>query len=119
MKAEIKSLYSLELEDSLSQYQPDDASNFGTWIRARIGPENESSSDSFDILVCTSDWLRTQCAEDGPTWGRHMLIVAAYEFDAIESFLARYVAQCTGIDWPSVATKLSRIGAWEFEDYQP
>jgi hypothetical protein len=118
MKAEIKSLCSLELEDSLTQYQPKDTSNFGTWIRARIGPENASGSDSFDILVCTADWLRTRCAEYGPVWGRHMLVIAAYDFGVIESFVARYVAQCTGIDWPSVAIKLSRNAAWEFEDYQ-
>ena len=124
MKAEIKSLYSLyslyslELEGSLTQYQPDDASNFGIWMRARIGPENEAGSEFFDILVCTSDWLREQCAEGGPRWGRHMPIGALYELDAIESFLVRYVAQCNEIDCPSIATKLSRIEAWEFEDYQ-
>ncbi|WP_175818885.1 Imm8 family immunity protein [Burkholderia sp. BCC0419] len=52
MKAEIKSLHSLQLEDTLINYQPDDVSNFGTWIRAYIGPQGEAGSEAFDIEVC-------------------------------------------------------------------
>jgi len=37
----------------------------------------------------------------------------------IESTISRYVENCTADDWPSPALKLSRIGGWEYEDYQP
>ncbi|GAB3626721.1 hypothetical protein PTE30175_05525 [Pandoraea terrae] len=118
MKAEIKSLHSLQVEDSLINYQPEDEKNFGTWIRASIGPEAEAGSESFDILVCTPDWLKLQCAIEGPMWGRHMLIVETYDYDAIKSAIARYVAQVAETEWAAIAAKLSRIGAWEFEDYR-
>ncbi|HDR9154564.1 TPA: immunity 8 family protein [Burkholderia vietnamiensis] len=118
MKAEIKSLHSLQLEDRLINYWPDDVSNFGTWIRAYIGPQEEAGSEAFDIQVCTPEWLKAQCATQGPTWGRHMLIVEAYDYDSIKAVIERYVAGCDGDDWAAIATKLSRIGAWEFENYQ-
>ncbi|AJC15124.1 immunity 8 family protein [Pandoraea sputorum] len=118
MKAEIKSLHSLLLEDRLIDYWPDDVSNFGTWIRAYIGPQGEASSESFDIHVCTPEWLKAQCATQSPLWGRHMLFVEVYDYDAIKTAIERYVAAVDGDDWADIAAKLSRVGAWEFEDYQ-
>ncbi|MCU9954648.1 immunity 8 family protein [Burkholderia sp. BKH01] len=35
-------------------------SNFGTWIRAYIGPEGAAGFESFDIRVSTPDWLISQ-----------------------------------------------------------
>ena len=118
MKAEIKSLYSLQLEDSLINYWPDDVSNFGTWIRVYIGPLGGGGAEAFDIQVCTPEWVKAQCADRGPMWGRHMLIVEAYDYDAIKGVIERYVAGSDGDNWEAIAGKLSRIGAWEFEDYQ-
>ncbi|WP_420992492.1 immunity 8 family protein [Cupriavidus sp. 30B13] len=118
MKAEIRSLYSLHLEDKLINYWPDDVSNFGTWIRAYIGPQGEAGSEAFDIHVCTPEWLKAQCAALGPTWGRHMLIVDAYSYDAIKAIIEGYIVNSESDCWSTVAAKLSRIGAWEFEDYQ-
>ncbi|WP_108026769.1 Imm8 family immunity protein [Burkholderia mayonis] len=47
-----------------------------------------------------------------------MLIVETYDYDVIKALIERYVARSDGDDWASIAAKLSRIGAWEFEDYQ-
>ena len=118
MKAEIKSLYSLQIEDSLINYWPDDVLNFGTWIRAHIGLQGEEGAEVFDIQVCTPEWLKTQCAIYGPIWGRYMLIVEAYDYDAIKERIECYVIGSSGNDWAAIAAKLSRISAWEFEDYQ-
>lgn len=118
MKAELKSLHSLELEDGLVNYWPSDASNFGTWIRAYVGPQGGRGAETFDIQVCTPDWLKSQCNAQGPLWGRHMLIVNTYDYNVIKAYVERYIANSEGEDWESIAVKLSRIGAWEFEDYQ-
>jgi hypothetical protein len=37
---------------------------------------------------------------------------------AITRQLQRMVQQCTGPDWQSIAIKIGRFAAWEFEDYQ-
>ncbi len=118
MKAEIKSLYSLQVEDSLTNFRPDDVSNFGTWIRVHIGPQDGPGSEAFDIQVCSPDWLKSQCAVQGFIWGRHILIVETYDYGFIKAAFERCVAKSDGADWAEIAGKLSRFAAWEFEDYR-
>lgn len=74
-------------------------------------------SEAFDIQVCTPAWLKSQCAGEGPIWGRHMLIVDVYDYEAIKGLIESYVARIDD-DWATIAMTLSRIGAWEFEDYK-
>jgi uncharacterized membrane protein len=50
MKAKIKDLISLEIEESLEKYFPIDPNGFGTRVRMMIGPENDTGSESFDIF---------------------------------------------------------------------
>jgi hypothetical protein len=33
--------------------------------------------------------------------------------------MRRLVERCSGATWQEIAVKVSRIGYWEFEDYQP
>jgi Immunity protein 8 len=119
MKAKLKEMYSLELAQPLEEFWPDDESNFGISIRLMIGSEDNSGSESFDILVCTPDWIKTQYADEKCVWGRHMLIVLEYDLELIRQEVDRYIAGCTGEDWQAIARKLSSMGAWEFEGYQP
>ena len=58
MRAILRELRSLEVEGDLAEYTPEDPSNFGTWVRALIGPEHDVGTEAFDILICTPDWLR-------------------------------------------------------------
>jgi Immunity protein 8 len=119
MKAKLKEIFSLELTSSLEDYQPDVLDHFGISVRLMIGPDDSAASESFDILVCTPEWLRTQFDDERCTWGRHMLIVLEYDFKLIRGKIESYVATCHGSNWTEVASKLSRVAAWEFEDYRP
>jgi len=47
-----------------------------------------------------------------------MLIVETYDYNVIKAHIERYITNSEGLDWESVAAKLGRIGAWEFEDYR-
>jgi len=117
MKAILKELISLELEENLEEYLPDDPANFGTWVRMMIGPENEIGAESFDIFICTPIWLNKEYSERKISWGRNMLIVFEYNLNEIRSYINKYVESCNADDWHSLAVKLSRVGAWEFENY--
>jgi len=46
-----------------------------------------------------------------------LLIVAEYDFAAIEKEISAHVAACQGDTWIEIAVKLSRTLMWEFEDY--
>ena len=69
MKPEIKEMYSLQLMQKIEDFWPEHINNFGISIRLMIGPENSKASESFDILVCTPDWIKDQFKEERCTWG--------------------------------------------------
>ncbi len=117
MKAELKSLYSPDLDD-LEHESPPDPENFRVLVQALIGDTNSDASESFNIAVCTPSWLEQRLARDGHVWGRHYLFVPRYDYGMIEDLIRTLCDSTEGSDWEQIATILSRFGAWEFEDYQ-
>lgn len=119
MKAEIKKLYSLEIEDEIGSYRPAERCNFGTWIRLSVGPTDELGADYFDLFVCTPQWISEELAKHPVVqWGRHFLIVKEYNLAVIADQLERMVQRCSGDDWQEISLKIARFAAWEFEDYK-
>jgi hypothetical protein len=120
MKVDIRDFYSIEIEDALDMYWPDDVFNFGTWIRLYIGPAGDRLSNSFDLFVCTPEWLASnvKLKPNQAMWGRHMLIVSDYDPDKLKASAERLLLSLTGAEWLPIAEKIARYAAWEFEDYQ-
>lgn len=117
MRAEIKSLYSLDIDD-LSKYNPSDPESFYFLLRLIAGPESEVGEESFDIQVCTPKWLLENHKVEEIIIGRHYLIVMEYNYDRLFRFISKFCSSCEGDTWTEVAEKLSRLGYWEFEDYR-
>lgn len=118
MKAIVKSMWVDSATINLDSYAPDDAECFGCWIEFRAGIKDEDSADDFRLFVCTPEWLRNKCSGNRARWGRHMLIVSEYDLDAIADEIDRQIGLCVGEDWSTIACKIARFAAWEFEDYQ-
>ena len=118
MKAKVKDLISLEIEDALENFYPADPNNFGTWVRMMIGPDDSVGAESFDVLICTLTWLNTEYSERRIFWGKNMLILFRYDLDEIKLHISKYVQNLSGDDWGTLAQKLSKVGEWEFENYQ-
>lgn len=114
MKAELKALWS----DSypLENYRPDECDNFSVWVELSVGTYKEEGADYFRLHVCTPEWL---CKHQWlPELMRHTLLVRKYDLDEITKTITDYIDQCEGKDWMEIAEKLSRVFAWEYEDYQ-
>ena len=118
MNAELRKLWSLEREDDFSNFSPEDPKNFGTWVRMLIGPRGEAGAESFDIFVCTPSWLASELHKQNAIFPRNHLVIQSFDHTLIASHLSRAVSMCSGRDWLEVAVLLSRLGAWEFEDYK-
>lgn len=116
--AEVKALYSLEV-DNLEQYTPDPPYVFLLPLRAIVGSKGAPGEESFDIKVCTPEWLANMCEIEGFVVGRHYLVVAKYDFAALKNIIVKLIESCSGNSWQEVAQKVARIGYWEFEDYRP
>ena len=119
MRAELKRIWSLEIEDSAELFRPIDCSNFGTWLRLQIGPTNEAGAESFDVLVCTPEWLKTQFSNAHKVLsGKNMLILSEFDLSLVRAEVSRWLDESASETWTETARKLGRFAAWEFEDYK-
>jgi Immunity protein 8 len=117
MKAEIKGFYSPDILD-LERFYPESENNFCFLLELLVGPKNEKGDETFDVIICTPQWLLENNKASDIIFGRHYLIVFEYDFEAICNKLTQYVNSIDGKTWDEIALKVGRVGMWEFEDYQ-
>lgn len=117
MKAEIKRLHSPDI-DNLSIYSPENSNNFGFLLQVLVGIKGIESEESFDMIVCTPKWLEANFNKSDVLFGEHYLIVFQFSFERIRNKINDYIDGLTEEDWGQLASKIDRIGKWEFRDYQ-
>lgn len=116
MRAAIRRLHTPDAL-SLHDYVPEDESDFALLVQVIAGPDGGEGEESFDVDVVTPLHLSKRLSRAGPMSGRHLLLVDRFDAETIQRWLEHAVAGCSGATWNDVASKLSRIGHWEFEDY--
>jgi immunity protein 8 of polymorphic toxin system len=116
MMAELKHLHSPDVEDLVS-WTPENA-DFAILVQIIVGPAGTPGEESFDATVCSSAWVKRKAAKEKIIEGRHLLIVSEYNYTLISEYISNYVSTCQGETWKEITDKLSRLGRWEFEDYQ-
>lgn len=117
MKAEIRGLQSPDIPD-LARWVPPDPACFGFLLQVLVGPADSAGEESFDLVVCTPEWLRRKYGEHGVLLARHHMLIFRYDFEAIRSTLHHLVSSLHGRDWRELASVLSRYGKWELEDFR-
>lgn len=117
MKAEIKAILSPDIQD-LAKYTPENSEIVGFALQLLIGPHGQEGMESFQLTVCTPQWLSVTYSKDQIIVGRHYLIIFEYDYERLLHFMHSYVERCTGETWQEIATKLVRFGQWDFEDYE-
>ena len=116
MLSEVKSIMSTEIHD-LENYRPDDFENFSFLLTVTVSPKGEIGGEMFDIDVCTPKWLLDHQDTDF-ILGKGKIIVFKCDMKMILARVRGLFEGCTGKDWSEITIKLSRIGLWEFEDYE-
>lgn len=117
MLAELKRLHSPDVLD-LPGWIPD-TDDFAVLVQVLVAPQGSAGEESFDVIVCSPEWIARRAREERIFDGRHHLVVAQFDYQEFLQYIARYVSSCEGSSWREVATKLGRLGRWEFEDYRP
>lgn len=112
-------LCSDEPSGDFSAYHPDDLNSFSCTLQLLVGTHNQDSGESFQLTLCTPQWLVEHYTEDDIVIGKNLLIVFDFNYPRIVQWLNRYIERCIGDSWADVAKKISYIGSWEFEDYRP
>lgn len=116
MKAELKRVHSPDIDD-LKNYKPENPKHFAFLLQAMIGPQGMDGEESFNIEVCTPQWLEETYDVEDVVIGRHHFIVREYNYERIIRTIEDFIQDCSGNSWTEVAEKVSRLGMWEFEDY--
>jgi Immunity protein 8 len=109
MRATLKRL---ELEPDPSTL-PDDAAEFSMLARMIVGPSDTPGEESFDVTVCTPEWLAKACRQVGGIYNaRHHLVVNFDEFDqrALTAWLSARVQEVEAETWPEIGERLGRLG---------
>ena len=114
MRAHLKGLTSPDV-DNLRVFRPRDPRNFAFVLDARIGVEGLPEGEQFRMLVCTPLWLMENHGIHDVVVGHQLLIVLAFDLDAIARHLVDYCRRCEGDDWYGVVRQLMPLGRWEFD----
>lgn len=117
VRAELKSL---SFDPDLATLSSDPA-GFSFLARMIVGPADGPGEESFDITVCSPEWLAQACRRVGGIYTpRHHLVVTFEDFDqrAVKAWLAARVQEIEADTWGRIGDQLSRISHWEFEDYR-
>jgi len=117
MKANIRYFDSPDIVGDFTSWQPE-KSSFAVLIDILIGPENSEGEESFSVIVCSPDWLAQEANARGIVDGRHIYVVNTWNWSSVRQYFENRVTEYSADDWPALALLLSRIGAWEFEDYK-
>ena len=113
-------LKSLDLEPDPSTL-PDDPAEFAILARMIVGPPDTPGEESFDVTVCTPEWLANACRRAGGIYSaRHHLVVNFKDFDqrAMRAWLSARVEAVEAENWTEIGERLGRLGLWESEDYR-
>jgi hypothetical protein len=105
-------------ENDLESVTPIEPPYAGQWIRVLAGPDDGPGEETFDLLVCTPAWLANEVSYNVAIVGRHHLIVENWDAARVRAIVTDLFTREEGKDWHELALRLSRLGHWEFEDYQ-
>lgn len=117
MRAELKSVGCTDCED-LAAWRP----QCDKWMLPLCmwcGPQGGEGEESFVVVVCSAEWVCDRVSNGDVFDGMHYLVVDGFRWGQIFAYLEKRVTSCEGGSWEEVASKLGRLGHWEFEDYQP
>lgn len=117
MRADLRGFYSSGIED-LETWRPGDSECFELMVSAFMGPSNGGGEEIFDFRVCTAIWLEQNPPPKGFEFLRRTILLTRWDYQVLARALSDLCLHTEGNDWPEVATRLSRYGYWEFEDYR-
>ena len=115
MKAEIKGYSRTENEDQ-SSYEPGEKQVFGFTLLFEIGIKGQVGADYFEVDVASPGFLEHLLPQ--PFFLRHTVLATDYNIPAVVTLVSQYVEALEEESWEALASKISRVARWEFEDYQ-
>ena len=118
MRAVLRRLHSPDVYD-LAAFRSSEKDNFAFLLQILVGPDTGPGEESFDVFVCTPRWLLDNHSDEEIVIGTHKLIMFSYDYERLYRFIQEKLSEARGSNWQELASRLARLGRWEFEDYVP
>ena len=106
MKPILKNFYSTYIEVPLSDYTPSSPSVFGLLARLIVGEQEMEGEESFDIMICTPQWLLSNYNSSDIIYVRQHLIVFEYNYQRIYTKIQSLIEGCEGENWDEIGLKI-------------
>lgn len=116
MKAEVRHFLSPDVD--LSSFQPDDPENFTFLLQVIVGPHGSEGDESLQFIVCTPRSLENRFESEEIITGHSLLIADTPDIATILTFVRRLIERIEAETWAGVASRLARIGLYEFADLE-
>ena len=114
MRAKVKRFSSPDID--LDSFAPERPEQVGFLLQMFVGPEDKVGEESFDVMVCTPEWLRANYSDRVLVPLQNHVLIFNYDRKAIfEQLSLLRIQRCVGDTWNDVARQVARIGKWEFE----
>ena len=94
---------------------PDDPQHCSVYCEATIGPTDSPGEEIFGFHVVTPSAIDVR---NRFRWGRGLLIVPSFSWEAVDLALARLRSHASRDSWDEVARELAKNLIWEFENYR-
>jgi len=117
LQAELKTLFSPDIEN-LETWIPENSESFGFLLNLYVGVKGEKEQEYFSATVCTPQWYFNDKAEFEIIFGRHLIFMQKWDYQALNNRLSQAISSCYGETWREVMERVGRIALWEFEYYQ-
>jgi len=117
MKVVVDAIFSIDLPEGPPQLPPD-PEDCWVVVMADIGTADSPGYDEFTFYVCTIKKLQAIVDGDGACFGKHLLVVNRFDWNLVEQAINDLCDSIEGDSWEDIASKLSRYGQWEFQDYR-
>lgn len=100
---------------------PGDPAEFAFGVQLVIGPADGPGEESFELTVCSPEWLAERCRSGELVNGLHHVIVGwdTYDEQVLRGWLEARVNAVEAATWDGIASQLRFLGGWEFESYRP
>ena len=99
---------------------PGDPAGFVFGAQLLVGPADGPGEESFELTVCSPEWLAVRCRSGEPVNGLHHVVGwDTYDERILRDWLEARVHVVEAATWDGIASQLRLLGGWEFESYHP
>ena len=101
-----------------NEYVPQDRNNFSIGFSFDIGPENENTSNVFDIHISNEcNQSNIIYSVDDVIFSKGCIQMNYYDYSKALEVINKYIKTINFHSWDEIAQELSKVFNWEFEDY--